>query len=291
MSCELKIPPQPGLEDGALTVGRIFQLHCPVMLPEGFNLETAKLEIAENNKLTFKVFKILGEDKSTILIEGTFYRTGDWQLQDLVLTDGKQKVSLGKLEAKVQSVVPPDVKAEVYGPIGPLKIPIPWIYIFIIAVILLFLLGSIGIRLRRNWQRKSLLQRLREYETPLSPLQQFHAESRRWQRQYSFFHDFKNEDCSVSLVLNEINRQVRIYFIRRFQIPALEWNAQLILKDLKKYHRKIYDDNFEVIKKWFTEMTRALSPDFQLKAKDVIQLLEEARKMLEKLDRESEGKG
>lgn len=286
MSCELKIPNQPGLEENVLTVGRIFQLKCSAMVPEDFNFENAKLELAEKDKLSFKVFKVSAEDKGTLVLESTLYRAGEWKLDDLVLTDAKQKISLGKFETNVKSVIQEGVKAEAYGPIGPLIIPIPWVYIFILASALLLALGSLGLNWRRRWQRKSLLKRLREYETPLSALQQFHAESRRWQRENTFFYDSKVNDESIGKVLKEIDQQVRIYFIRRFQIPALEWNQNLILKDLKKYHRSIYNENLDIIKKWFTEVARALSPQFQLKPQDVVQLREEARKLLEKLDRD-----
>lgn len=286
MACELKIPNQSGLEDNVLTVGRIFQMNCSATIPENFNFDAAHFELAENDKLAFKVFKFAAEDKTRIVAESTLYRSGEWKIDDLILTDGQQKISLGKFEVVVKSVIQEGVKAEPYGPIGPLIIPIPWVYIFIIVSAVLFALGSLGLNWRRRWQRKSLLKRLREYETPLSALQQFHSESRRWQRENSFFYDPKVSDESISRVLKEIDLQVRVYFIRRFQIPAIEWNQKLILKDLKKYHRTIYNENLEIIKKWFTEVTRAMSPQFKLKSQDVIQLRDEARKLLEKLDRD-----
>jgi len=288
MSCEINIPAVKGLQDNVLTVGRLFELKCPATIPENFNFETAKIELPESERLSFKIFKTAAQDKNTLIFEATLYRAGTFQAEDLIFTDGQQKISLGKFEAQVQSVIPEGVKAEAYGPIGPLIIPIPWVYIAIVASAILFLLGSLGLQWRRRWQRKSLLNRLREYETAVSALQQFHSESRRWQRENTLFHDPKINDESLERVLKEIDQQVRIYFIRRFQIPALEWNQKLILKDLKKYHRKIYDENFEFVKKWFTEITRALSPQFKLKAQDVIQLQEEARKLLERLDRQIE---
>ncbi len=290
MSCELNIPTVKGLEDNILTVGRIFQLKCAAPIPEDFNFEAAHLVLPESDKLAFKIFKTVAQDKNTLLFEATLYRAGEWKAEDLVLDDGKHKISLGKFETQVQSVIPEGVQAEGYGPIGPLIIPLPWIYIFIISSAILFLVGTLGLQWRRRWQRNSLLKRLREYETSLSPLQQFHAESRRWQRENSFFHDPKINDESLLKVLKEIDHHIRVYFIRRFQIPALEWSQKLILADLKKYHRRIYDEHRDIIKKWFTEIGKALSPQFQLKAQDVVQFRDEARKLLEKLDSPIEGK-
>ncbi len=289
MSCEIKIPPVEGLEENILTVGRIFHLQCTADIQEGFDFSKAHFELQEKNKLFFKVLKVASQDQKQLSIEATLYGTGEWKIENLILTDGVMKIPLGKFEAQVQSVIPEGIKAEPLGPIGPLKIPVPWLYIFILIAILLVLFGIMGARIRRRWQRSSLLNRLREYETPLTALQQFHAESRRWQRENSFFHDFKTEDASAKKVLEEINRQVRIFFIRRFQIPALDWNEKLILADLKKNHSKIFAENHLIIRKWYTEMSKVLAAKTSFKAQDIIQLHNEARKMLEKLDRDLEG--
>ena len=289
MSCEIKIPPIEGLEENVLTVGRIFHLQCAVDVPEDFDFSKAQFELHEKDKLFFKLLKVVSQDQKQVSIEATLYSAGEWKIENLNLFDGTKKISLGKFEAQVQSVLSQDVKAEPFGPIGPLKISVPWLYIFILIGVLLLLFGMIGVRIRRRWQRSSLLNRLREYETPLTALQQFHAESRRWQRENSFFHDFKAEDTSAKKVLEEINRQVRIFFIRRFQVPALDWNEKLILADLKKNHGKIFADNHLIIRKWYTEMSKVLAAKTAFKAQDIIQLHNEARRMLEKLDRDLEG--
>lgn len=285
MSCEIKIPTVQGLDEGVLTVGRIFHLNCPAKIPEGFNFSQAKFDIKDPTH--FKILKIAAQDQSQVSIEATFYAPGEWKIEDLILTDSQSKISLGKFETLVQSVLSPDVKPEPYGPIGPLKISVPWLYVTIVGFVVLFMVSFLFIRLRRRWQRNSLLERLLEYETPLSALQQFHAESRRWQRQNSFFHDYQMDKSAIA-VLQEINKQVRVFFIRRFQIPALDWNEKLILLDLKKYHRQIHDENQQIIKKWFSEMSKCLSNEANVKAQDIIQLHHEARKMLEKLDLEAQ---
>jgi len=290
MSCELKFPSLPGLEENVMTVGRIFQLQCSVTVLEGFDFSKAQLEMNESERLVLKLFKAESQAPQSITLEMTSYGAGQWSFENLTLTDGAHKIPLGKIQLEVKSVLPQDTKVEPYGPVGPLVIPIPWLYIAIVSVVVLTSLGALGLNLRRRFQRSSLLKKLRDYDTPLSPVQQFHAESRRWQRNYAFFHTLKDESDEALKVLREVDQQVRVYFIRRFQIPALEWSTRLIMNDLKKYHRKIHDENKEIILKWFTEVGRALKPGFALKAPDVIQLRDQARRLLETLDRSLEVK-
>ena len=284
LNCEVVIPRVEGLEDGVLTVGRVFSLDCKSTEDLLGDFAKSQLELAAEQKYALNLLKVQSTNPKQIVLDVTSYKAGEWKFEKVFLKQEAQSVELHIPPLVVKTVIEQSQqeKPESFGPIGPLKIP--WLYICVLLVIVLYIIGVIVLKVRRYSQRKALLAHLQDFETAMAPLQQFHASSRKWQRDYTFFHSLQGSDEELKTVLQDMDRLVRVYFIRKYQIPAHQWGRKLILKELKKEHRSVYNTHSDLIQKWFLEIERALSGTAQRKAEDVIQLNSQARKLLEKLD-------
>lgn len=284
LNCDIQIPSVEGLEDGVLTVGRIFNLDCKSSEGSIGDLSKSQLELAAEQKFALQLLKVKNVSDQQVQLEMTSYKVGEWKFEKIQLKQEDRLVELAVPPITVKTVIDQQEKPEMFGPIGPLRIPWPWLYIGILLAIVLYLIGVISLKVRRYMQRKALLAHLQDFETAMAPLQQFHAQSRKWQRDYAFFHTLQGSEEEMRLVLQDIDRLVRVYFIRKFKIPAHQWGRKLILRELRKEYRSTYKVHGALIQKWFNEIEKALNGTTKQKAEDIVQLHNQARKLLEKLD-------
>lgn len=284
--CELKIPSAEGLQEQELTVGRTFELSCSsLQLPDGFQGEKAQFVLDEKSEYAIKSLQVLEVTPTTLRMKAVSYKVGDWNLSELKLTDSVNTISLGSLQYSVKSIMPQDQSiVEPYGPMGPLSISIPWFYIaFALAVVLTILTRTI-LYFRRRWQKQTLLQRSQADFLTGTALHQFHFYCRQWQRKYAFFNEESADQHQLKACLDEIDFQFKIYLVRSYQIPALDWSSRLIIKDLKKRHKEVYQAQGLALQKILNETNKAKAAVSSLQAKDVIQILDHCRRWAEKAD-------
>lgn len=283
--CQLEIPKVKGLEDSTLTVGRLFLLNCKgsftrIDRPEPWRAEWDK----EQDPL---VLKILSSDfvaVDQLQLVAASYRVGQHQVQNLKIKSGLETLELGPIQFEVKTVIEKkDEQVEPYGPMAAtLRWPMAlWLSLLVVALFVVFF-GFF--RWRRYRQRKELLENLRQHDAALPPLAEVHQKYRKWRREKAFFHGAQGTPAEVKETLLEVDKAFRVYLIRAFKIPALQWNDSLILKDLKKRHRPIFDEWHNAIKKYMIELGKAKAAA-DLKDKDVVQLTEDLRRLAENLEK------
>jgi hypothetical protein len=285
IQCKVDIPKLPGLDDASLTVGREFYLNCTGEWPK--DLQQDKLSFSGDENLKYQI-KLLGFEFRTpndADLKVVSYLPGEHKLPNLVLTDGAQKLELGPVEFQLQSVIQQGEKVEPFGPMGPATIPVPLFYwIFILAVVVF--LGLAGaLRVWRYQQRRAMLLRLKQHESALTPLQEFHQSMRKLQRVNPAFYDREATAEEFRQGLDELSRMFKMYVSRRLSVPAFEWNERLILADLRRYHPQIFTDYSRKIRDLFGEFKKAEGANAKLHSKDVVQLSESLRKVLENIEK------
>ncbi len=198
---------------------------------------------------------------------------GNFKNQDLQLTDGAQTISLGPVQFMTQTMLPApqpgpqgqQAKQEPYGPIGPAALSVPVLYwallAGVIALVILFFVGKIY----RVIQRRNMLARLKEHDSALSPLAQFHQSFRRLQRTNTVFFGGAAEKEHIRQCLEETHQMLKLFLTRQYQVPAMEWSDRLILRDINKYHHKVYLEYGIELKKLFKEYSRGIQDKENLK--------------------------
>ncbi|HEY8270697.1 MAG TPA: hypothetical protein VIG33_07390 [Pseudobdellovibrionaceae bacterium] len=298
VQCNLDIPKVPGLEDHQLTVGREFYLTCKGEWPKTlkkealyFTLEKAGSEVkSETLKYHIKLLDFEFRSLENVDIKITSYLAGQHQFPNLILTDGERKLELGPVQFSVQSVLEQgqqqkQEKVEPFGPMGPATIAVPVLY-WVILFGTLVLMGTLGaLKIWRHNQRREMLLRLKEHDSALSPLQEFHQSMRRLQRANPVF--FGKEATSEELRqgVTELSRMFKVFISRRLKVPAFEWNERLIVNDLRRYHFFVHQEYSQKIRSLFLELHRAESANAKLTSHDVSQLAESLRKTLEGIEK------
>lgn len=288
MSCQIIIPDVEGIEK-VLTVGRTFTLDCPEAQPPKFKEGAAlQFKLAPEQKY---VLKFLDWEKradatasSGVAVRATSYAVGKQKVDDVILTDGAEELHLGPLEFELHSVIDPQqAPPEPYGPIGPVTLPFPIGYFgppFAILVILLIF--ALRMFLRRR-QRRRLLERMREYEGTLPPLSEYHQKMRWLRRESGLDTDKELTHAENIAALREVDRAFRIFLIRRFRWPAFDWSERTLLGEFKRERKKLYEDSATDLRKILREFAAGLRAP-KLESKDVLKILEESRRVADKLE-------
>lgn len=291
LQCKTEIPQVPGLPEGELSVGREFLLVCDGDFPKGLIPEKIQFVLKPEQKYQIHLLGFEFRSPTQADLKVTAYKAGPIRFDDLQITDGTEVLSLGALQYQVQSVLPPQepgqapVKTEAYGPMGPVSLSVPPFYWAMIAGVLGLAILIFLTKILRIVQRRNMLSSLREHESALTPLAQFHQSLRRLQRQNKVFFGGRAELSEMSAAIDETHKVFKLYLTRRFQLPALEWSDRLILNDLKKYHKKIYVEFQEELRKTLKELQRGLQDKDKLTEQDVINVTTRARLLVEKIER------
>lgn len=293
IQCQTEIPALPGLNDNELTVGREFMLVCEGEFPRTLNLEKLHFVLKPEQKYQIQLLAFEFRSPTQADIKVTSYKAGQINFENLQLNDGSLDLDLGPLKFMVQSVLPPPqpgqpaMKVEPYGPIGPASLGVPMLYwaLLFSGIGLIFLIFAA--RIFRGVQRRNMLARLREHDSALSPLAQFHQSFRRLQRMNTVFFGAAADAQNIQQCLTETHAMFKLFLTRKYQLPAMEWTDRLILKDLKKYHPKVYAELAPDLQKILKEYARGFQDKDSLQEKDVLNIATNTRLLVEKLERVS----
>lgn len=291
IQCKTEIPPIEGLKENELTVGREFFLACEGDFPKDLVQEKLSFVLKPEQKYQIHLLSFEFRSQTKADLKVTSYKTGNIQFQDLQITDGNQTLSLGPVQYGVQTVLSQSepgrqqAKQEPYGPIGPASLPVPMLYWAILSGLIGLVVALFAGKIYRIIQRRNMLERLKEHDSALSPLAQFHQNLRRIQRTNTVFFGGKAEKADIKQCLDETYRMLNLYLTRRFQVPAMEWSHRLVLKDIKKYHSKIYMEHSSELEKLFKELDRGIQDKENLKEEDVLMITKHCRLLIEKMER------
>lgn len=291
IECKTEIPEVPGLKEAELTVGRDFLLVCEGEFPRDLVQEKLQFVLKPEQKyqIHFRGFEFRSPTVADIKI--TTYTPGSVQFQDLQISDGAQTLSLGPVSYQVQSVLPPPnpqepaAKQEPFGPFGPAGMSVPALYWGILAAIVGLVLATVVAKIYRVLQRRNMLDKLKEHDSALSPLSQFHQSMRKLSRVNSVFFGVDTVPAEdVRTCLEQVDGMLRLFLTRRFRVPAMEWNDRLILQDLKKYNRHVFDLYGMDLKKLLMELRRAMQDKETVTALDALNIATQCRTLVEKME-------
>lgn len=295
IQCKVEIPKVSGLVDNELTVGREFHLLCEGDFAKNFNFQKAHFVKAPEQKYLIHFLKgeFVSQTQADLIV--TSYAAGDIRWTDLQMTDDQQTISLGSLQYHVESVLPkPDpskqvpgqepAKTEAYGPIGPASLSIPPLYWMLLLGVLILFVSAIVIKVIRIMQRRNMLERLKEHDSAVAPLPQFHQSMRKLQRMHPAFFGGNASKEEVLAAIEEMHKMLRLYVTRKYQMPAMEWSSRWILRDLKKYHRKVYQECGVDLQALIKEYQHAFENKQSVTGNDVPNLAKRTRSLVELME-------
>lgn len=290
--CRTEIPAVPGLPDNEITVGRKFIVHCEGPFPRDIEPEKVQLQLAPANKYDLKLFGFEFRSLSAADLLVTTYRAGPLEVP-LQIQYGEGNLALGVVKLQVKSVLPPadprqgqqQEAPQPYPPMGPVNLPVPTLYWALLVGALLCVGSYIFFKVLRHVQRKNMIENLKEYDSALTPVNQFYQNLRRLQRENSSFSGVKASPEDVASAIKALLWMWEMYLTRRFQVPAEKWNGVLILSSIKKYHRPVYNELQTDFKKIFKEVQGFKTASAQFDETDVQNFSKQVRTLIEKVER------
>ena len=295
IQCRVEIPKVEGLKDGEMTVGRVAHLLCEGEFPKDVNAK--KLHFVKTPEQKYLIHLLRADFTSPTQADftATGYVAGEIKWPDLQMTDGTASFSLGPMMYDVMTVIPkPDpnapsipgqtAKQEPYGPIGPAELPVPHLYWIILVSVIGLAAALIIFKVVRVIQRRNMIERLKEHDSALSPLHQFHQTMRKLQRSNPAFFGGTVNEADVQSAMEEMRLMLRLYLTRKFKIPAIEWSGRLIIKDIKKRHRKVYSEVGHDLQALIKEFQHAFENKQKVTSSDVVNIAKRTRSVIETIE-------
>ena len=239
--CKSEIPKVEGLDDNQMTVGRHQILTCDGDWEKTFDFTKAEFKLEETQKYIFKVLKAEARSINSFEVDLTVYHAGTYQIPNLILTDGTNEIDLGSQKFQVKTVIektedgkPP----EPFGPMAPLSLHWPAIYL-ISSLLIVALLATFSVyRIRRRVRFKKLIDGLKQHDSSLDPEMQFYKSMRALEK--------------MGYPISEIEQAFRLYALRVFQLPLFDLNNRQAIRFMKK-HRPQYKKQRPQLQKFLDE--------------------------------------
>ena len=259
-SCNFNEAKEPGAAAlDSLTVGTKFILSCRGDLSVYWTTEPPKIKFKEGDagkpfENSLVILEVLKQEALAADFLVTAYKPGDHKPEFLRVVQGDQGFEVLKPAWSVKSVIQPNPEKppEPYPSFGPWGLSLPlWVTLLLVAVIGLFS-AYVYRRVRKANQRRRMLEDLKLHQTVLQPIHQFYKDARKLRTK---MHQVKPGDDLKPLAL-ELEREFKLYILRQYQIPALEWSDREILRDLSYRHRQVYKKAGELLKKTLRELGR-----------------------------------
>ncbi len=174
-----------------ITVGELFEAHCQAPA-EAARLELTKLKVKPVDDATKYQLVVVrsAQNGDSINFAMTSYLVGPKDINVITLTDGTQDFVVqtpAPLKFEVKSILDPQQKPEMFGPITGLGIVIPMVYWVILGSVLVVALSTITAVLVSRFKRKRMLRRLESLDDGSQPIQQYFTNYRRLQREYAVY--------------------------------------------------------------------------------------------------------
>lgn len=291
MDCKVDIPKIEKLNDNELSVGREFYLVCKGAWPK-VDLSEAQLVLAEADKYKLRLISAEYRSPEEVDLKVVSYVAGPVQVQNPALQIKDQRIEIGPVQFEVVSVLPtnPEEKIEPYGPVGPLELVWPfwlWVSLFVVASLVAILGGR---KLRRWLQRRRLIEEMSAHDSALSALHQLHQTFRKLQREKEIYAGSKIDSLAIKEAVQEIRQAFLLFLTREFQVPAMSWPLNEVLRYIKRYDNMTYVEHVKAIIDVVEELDKAVQSE-KLILTDAIALLQKSRIVAEKVDQTKNGKG
>ncbi len=261
-------------QDQQWTVGEVFYLICSGPKAEFYSKD---IQTKEEGKSPYhlKILAVKKQTESTLEMQATTYVPNPHDFQKLFLTD--QKVEVVRVEPfklPVKSVI--EGKPEPYGPMFAMKVQYPvWIWFALGGVLILAALLGL-FRLNRRAQMRKVIEELKTHNTALGPFNQFNKDIRTLGRKYIFSDNTWTEEKKLNYV-EQLDEIFRMYLLREFYIPALDWGSSTVIKSLSKDDKKRFSHYGQSLKKFLNELDRAKKDSDKIQVHDCKQLTQMAK--------------
>lgn len=243
-NCEMLIPAVKGLEDGQLTVGRLFYYTCQGDWSPQIKFEQLKAQFfpvdgaPEITPFALRVLNFELRDPQTAELKLVSYQTGEHKVSKLVLSDGVKSWELPGFQVQVQSVLTEGAKP--FGPMGPQSLGIPMSYwLLTVSLLGLFVFSALWIW-RKKRERKEALMEIQKRTTHPNPLVQFHRELRVLTKQAGLADvDHKIKILPVTY-LDRLRILCEIYWGQKLKLALLGRSRKELTTEFKKFAPKYY---------------------------------------------------
>lgn len=226
VKCSTQIPDVGGLEKETLTVGRHFYLNCEGTWDREFDFAKAFVVLDETTKNTIKVFKIEARNANSFDVDLVLYIAGDIKTTQFKITDGQKTIDLGPQNFKVKSVLPQQTEKppEPFG-YALSQLTWPWQYSVGILIGFILILAAIITTVIYKMKWRGRLERLKNYDSPLSVDSQFYKEIRKAEKS--------------EYPLPELERIIQVYILRSYRTPIFELSRRQTISYIKKMHPRL----------------------------------------------------
>ena len=271
-TCEFEpAPGAPKLDD--LTVGAKFLLKCKGDLAVAWSADPLHIKFPKDEQAY--ALSILSADQlspQSVQLTVTGYRAGeqtpDWFRVLQKDADGERGFEVVKPKWMIKSVLAPGKPPQPYPSFGPWGLGLPMYLWVSFALAAALLLAAGGWFLLRLFQRRRVRETLRRHKTALSPAHQFYRDARAIRRRL----DEATGPDVVRGIATDLAREFRMFLVREFEVPALDWSDAAVRRDLSRRHRAVDAAAGDALGKTLRELTRLLSRPAFL-GEDVAQLL------------------
>lgn len=273
-TCSFERASEPAPDLKALTVGSPFVMGCKGDIPVSWQKGNLELVFAKKEDMfSLHILKIEKLEAQSAVFLVTGYKAGEFKPDYIrVVQKAAAESALGfefaKPQWQIQSVLKKDQQAQPFPPFGPWSLGFPLWILIAVGVFLALLLLVLFRGIRRYSQRNRIRTEMARHKTALAPIHQFYRDSRQWRRRLN---EIKTDEERKSLA-SALNHDFRLFILREFQIPTLEWSDRAIVEDLRRRHRHIYDQAGDSIRKTLRELGR-LSTRPQVMQNDLEQVL------------------
>lgn len=282
-TCQFEPAGGPALAE--LTVGAKFAMKCRGDIAVEWTKDPVKVFFAKPEEMyTLQILSSeqLAEHDARFIVTG--YKAGQHKPEYIRILQGDKGFEVAKPEWEIKSVLKQGEQPQMYPPFGPFSVGFP-LWIGVVAFLALALVIYAVVRkIQRTADRRRMLEDLKRHRTALSPLHQFYRDARGLRKR---LHNVKDAS-ELKSISEDLDKEFRLYVLRQFEIPTLDWSDSDILRDLRKRHRKVYSKASDVLKKTLRELVRMKSQP-QVLLKDVEQLHTMSLDAAEKLESAREG--
>lgn len=243
-------------QDGQWTVGEVFHLECEGTRVQ-FGSTDIKFKLSEKQDYALNVLAVDKQTENSISLKATSYRPGNHNLEDVqVVESGVGKFVMEPIQLQVKSIIK-DPKQKPFGPILAMKLAYPiWLWVILGLVVLGLAFWGV-FRFRRNAQMKKVIEELKQHNTALGSFNQFHKDLRTLRRKNIYTDKWPVE--KKERYIESLDEIVRMYILREFYIPALDWNTNLIVKEISRSDKRRFSHYGSSLKKLLNELDRAKS--------------------------------
>lgn len=265
----------------ALTVGDVFSLSC-FGPPTQIDQQKIGLRRPKEFPYLLKILKVDELTQTTFKAQATTYTASEkpYDVAGYGITDGQKTIEFVPFRLTVKSVITQENNPEnkpfpAYGPV-PLSYPL-WIWIAL-AVVGIALVALFFRFFRLGRQRRAFLQELKDRSSALSPYHQFQKELRQIARTLPLSHQEEWQPPVAQKAIESLDSSYRWFLAREFKVPAHQWSANLVHREVKKIDRKLFKKAQKQLEISDRELRRARKNFSIVSLQDFQQLLEIVRK-------------